>query len=159
MSFLQFAVIVDQLVVFNKGNYMPQVAARINESQEKWLKDYFKTKSAGAEFILPWAVDIFFRALSSVRSSFTIEELKTIIECYKGKKVLPDHARLSFLLATVLSSCDEINLNEKYKVSRRSLETKLRNLDDTEATVLMIWASAFWVSKNFTTSIDEYVRK
>ena len=35
---------------------MPQVAARINEQQERWLKDYFRTKSAGAEFILPWAV-------------------------------------------------------------------------------------------------------
>ena len=40
---------------------MPQVAARINEQQERWLKDYFRTKSAGAEFILPWAVDTFFR--------------------------------------------------------------------------------------------------
>ena len=30
---------------------MPQVAARINEQQERWLKDYFRTKSAGAEFI------------------------------------------------------------------------------------------------------------
>ena len=36
---------------------MPQVAARINDEQERWLKDYFRTKSAGAEFILPWAVD------------------------------------------------------------------------------------------------------
>jgi hypothetical protein len=28
---------------------MPQVAARINADQERWLKDYFRTKSAGVE--------------------------------------------------------------------------------------------------------------
>ena len=28
---------------------MPQVAARINQQQERWLKDYFRTKSAGAD--------------------------------------------------------------------------------------------------------------
>lgn len=45
---------------------MPQVAARINDEQERWLKDYFRTKSAGAEFILPWAVDTFFRAMANI---------------------------------------------------------------------------------------------
>ncbi len=29
---------------------MPQVAARITHDHEQWLKNYFKTKSAGAEF-------------------------------------------------------------------------------------------------------------
>ena len=46
---------------------MPQVAARINDEQERWLKDYFRTKSAGAEFILPWAVDTFFRAMANIK--------------------------------------------------------------------------------------------
>ncbi len=40
---------------------MPQVAARITHDHEQWLKNYFRTKSAGAEFILPWAVDMFFK--------------------------------------------------------------------------------------------------
>jgi len=50
---------------------MPQVAARISEQQERWLKDYFLAKSAGAEFILPWAVDTFFRAITSIKSIFS----------------------------------------------------------------------------------------
>ena len=54
---------------------MPQVAARINEQQERWLKDYFRTKSAGAEFILPWAVDTFFRAITTIKGTFTGPEL------------------------------------------------------------------------------------
>ena len=61
---------------------MPQVAARINDDQERWLKDYFRTKSAGAEFILPWAVDTFFRAITSIKHMFSAAELKTIVEAH-----------------------------------------------------------------------------
>lgn len=66
---------------------MPQVAARINEQQERWLKDYFRTKSAGAEFILPWAVDTFFRAITT------------------SKAHLPDRNSKPFLKLTVISVC------------------------------------------------------
>ena len=65
---------------------MPQVAARINDEQERWLKDYFRTKSAGAEFILPWAVDTFFRAMANIKQMFTAGELKTIVEAHKDTR-------------------------------------------------------------------------
>ena len=68
---------------------MPQVAARINEQQERWLKDYFRTKSAGAEFILPWAVDTFFRAITTIKGTFTGPELKTILEAHRDQRLLP----------------------------------------------------------------------
>ena len=70
---------------------MPQVAARINEQQERWLKDYFRTKSAGAEFILPWAVDTFFRAITTIKGTFTGPELKTILEAHRDQRLLPAH--------------------------------------------------------------------
>ena len=66
---------------------MPQVAARINEQQERWLKDYFRTKSAGAEFILPWAVDTFFRAITTIKGTFTGPELKTILEAHRDQRL------------------------------------------------------------------------
>ena len=137
---------------------MPQVAARINDDQEKWLKDYFRTKSAGAEFILPWAVDTFFRALSVIRAMFTEAELKTIVEAHKETRLMPDHTRLSYLLVRVIDVCDTNGLHKKHGASRTSLETKLRQLDDTQATALMIWAAAFWVSKNCSSeNLDSYV--
>mgnify|MGYP000908055158 CR=1 FL=1 len=68
---------------------MPQVAARINEQQERWLKDYFRTKSAGAEFILPWAVDTFFRAITTIKGTFTGPELKTILEAHRDQRLIP----------------------------------------------------------------------
>ena len=138
---------------------MPQVAARINEDQERWLKDYFRTKSAGAEFILPWAVDTFFRAITSIKSSFTPGELKTIVEAHKEVRLLPDTTRLSYLLLRILDACETNNIHTIHGASKTTLEAKIKRLDDTQATAIMVWASAFWVSKNCTAdSLDEYIR-
>ncbi len=137
---------------------MPQVAARINEDQEKWLKDYFRTKSAGAEFILPWAVDIFFRAINSVKQNFTPAELKTIVEVHKDLRLSPEQTRLSYLLLRVNDYCEMNAVHEKHGASRTSLEAKLKKLDDTQATALMIWSSAFWVSKSCSADdLDHYI--
>ena len=137
---------------------MPQVAARINEQQERWLKDYFRTKSAGAEFILPWAVDTFFRAITTIKSTFTGPELKTIIEAHRDLRLLPDHTRLSYLLLRVGDLCEQSGLHTRSGASRSSLEAQLTRLDDTEATALMVWASAFWVSRNCSAeNLDDYI--
>ena len=130
------------------GAFMPQVAARINDEQERWLKDYFRTKSAGAEFILPWAVDTFFRAITNIKTIFSAAELKTIVEAHKDIKLMPDHSRLNYLLLRVTDACDMNNIHLRHGASKSSLEAKLKGLDDTQATALMVWASAFWVSRN-----------
>ena len=138
---------------------MPQVAARINNEQERWLKDYFRTKSAGAEFILPWAVDTFFRAITNIRQMFSVAELKTIVEAHKDMKLMPDNTRLSYLLLRMQDACEGNSVHLRYGASKSSLESKLKTLDDTQATALMVWASAFWVSRNCTAdNLDEYIR-
>jgi len=138
---------------------MPQVAARISDEQEKWLKDYFRTKSAGAEFILPWAVDTFFRAISSIKAIFSGAELKTIVEAHKDLKLLPDHTRQSYLLLRIADACNVGNLHVRHGASKSSLEAKVKRLDDTQATALMVWASAFWVSRNCSAeNLDEYIK-
>lgn len=138
---------------------MPQVAARISQDQEKWLKEYFRTKSAGAEFILPWAVDTFFRATALIKSQFSSAELKTIVDAHKDLKLLPDHTRLSYLLLRLNDACDVGKVHIKHGASRETLEAKLKTLDDTQAAAIMIWAAAFWVSKNCTTdSLEEYIK-
>ncbi len=138
---------------------MPQVAARINVEQERWLKDYFRTKSAGAEFILPWAVDTFFRAITGIKQIFSASELKTIVEAYKDTKLVPESTRLTYLLLRVSDACEINAIHMRHGASRSSLESKLKTLDDTQATALMVWASAFWVSKNCSAeNMDEYIK-
>lgn len=138
---------------------MPQVAARINEDQERWLKDYFRTKSAGAEFILPWAVDTFFRAITGIKQIFNSAELKTIIDSYKDTRLTPESTRVSYLLLRVNDACDMNAVHIRHGANRNSLESKIKSLDDTQATALMVWASAFWVSRNFSVdNLDEYIK-
>lgn len=138
---------------------MPQVAARISQDQEKWLKDYFRTKSAGAEFILPWAVDTFFRAISAIKNTFTPGELKTIVEAHKDIRLLPDHTRVSYIVLRVVDACDLNMIHTKHGASKANLEAKLKRLDDTQATALMVWAAAFWVSRNCDAdNLDEYIK-
>ena len=138
---------------------MPQVAARITTDQEKWLKDYFKTKSAGAEFILPWAVDVFFKSIRNVSSDFSVAELKTILESHKEVKLLPNQSKQAYLLLRVEEACDEHNVHIQHGASKSNLEVKLRRLTDLHATALMIWATAYWVSKAWNgVSVEDYVK-
>lgn len=138
---------------------MPQVAARISDIQERWLKDYFRTKSAGAEFILPWAVDTFFRAIRAIKENFSSAELKTIVEAHKAVKLLPAQTRLSYLQLHLQDACETGRLDTKNGINRAMLEAKLARLDDTQATALMVWASAFWVSRNCSAeNLDEYIK-
>ena len=138
---------------------MPQVAARVTDEHEQWLKEYFRTKSAGAEFVVPWAVDTFFRSINAVRGQFSAGELKTIIEAHKDVKLLPDQSRLAYLQLRVQDACDLSMLHTKHGASKANLEAKIKRLNDTQAAALMIWATAYWVSKEqVDTDLDDYVR-
>lgn len=138
---------------------MPQVAARVTDEHEQWLKEYFRTKSAGAEFVVPWAVDTFFRSINAVRGQFSAGELKTIIEAHKDVKLLPDQSRLAYLQLRVQDACDLNMLHTKHGASKANLEAKIKRLNDTQAAALMIWATAYWVSKEqVDTDLDDYVR-
>lgn len=138
---------------------MPQVAARITDDHEKWLKEFFKTKSAGAEFILPWAVDVFFKSIRNVSSEFSVAELKTLLESHKEVKLLPNQSKQAYLLLRVEEACDEKSVHIKHGASKSNLEVKLRRLTDLQATALMIWATAYWTSKSWNdVSVDDYVK-
>ena len=138
---------------------MPQVAARISDDQERRLKDYFRTKSAGAEFILPWAVETFFRAITGIKQIFSASELKTIVDAHKDVRLLPENTGRSYLVFRISDACDLIGLQLRHGASKSSLESKLNTLDDTQSTALMVWASAFWVSKNCSAeSLDDYIK-
>jgi len=139
---------------------MPQVAARVSDEHEQWLKEYFRTKSAGAEFVVPWAVHTFFRTINTIRGSFSTPELKTILEAHKDVKIMPDQSRLAYLQLRVQDACDLGLVHTKYGASKANLEAKLKRLSDTQAAAIMIWASAYWVSNAWgDMPMDDYVRE
>lgn len=137
---------------------MPQVAARINTEQERWLKEYFRSKTAGAEFILPWAVDAFFRSITAIKKLFTHAELMAILEMHRDVRLHPEHARASFLALRVEEACDIAHIHERFNASKSSLLSKVKSLNDTDATALMVWASAYWVSRSISPgNMENYI--
>ena len=138
---------------------MPQVAARITHDHEQWLKNYFRTKSAGAEFILPWAVDMFFKTLKSVAAEFSVSEMKTILEAHRDAKLLPNQSKQAYFLLRIEEACNERGIHTQNNTSRSTLELKIKRLTDIQATALMIWATAYWTSKVWNgVPVEDYVK-
>ena len=100
-----------------------------SDEQDVWIREHFRSRTAGAEFMLPWTIDAWFSTVSALKSLFTPAELKTIIDAHKNIVIDTSHLRLTHL---------------KHGSSPRNLETKFRQLDDAQASVLILWASAFW---------------
>lgn len=114
------------------------------EEQDVWLKEHFRSRKAGAEFMLPWTIDFWVCTVIALKSLFTPAELKTIIEAHKNLIVDTSHLHLTHLLLHVMEQCDRKEIYKKYGTDPYSLETKFRQLDDAQASVLILWASAFW---------------
>ena len=114
------------------------------DEQDVWLKEHFCSRTAGAEFMLPWTIDTWFNTVSALKPLFTAAELKTIIDAHKNIVIDTSHLRLTHLLIHVMEYCDRKELYQKYGSSPRNLETKFRQLDDAQASVLILWASSFW---------------
>ncbi len=139
---------------------MPQVAARITSEYEKRMKSLFRTKSAGAEFLLPWMLDALDRCLRDIKNEFGIAELKTVVEAYrKIAKLTPEHCRLDYFQLRMTEACKEEHLHTKHGASWPSLQRKMERFDDLHATAAVIWGVAFWQSPmSKEISLDEYVK-
>lgn len=138
---------------------MPQVAARITDEVEKRLQHQFKTKSAGAEFLLPWVAETFARCMTKLKHEFSVNELKTFVAAYKRTtRLLPESCRLAYLKVRMREACNEEFVNTDFGTSWPALERKLERLDDTHAAALMVWSAAYWTSPRLAeVSLDDYV--
>lgn len=114
------------------------------DEQDVWLREHFRSRTAGAEFMLPWTIDTLFGTVAALKSLFTPAELKTIIDAHKNIVIDTSHLRLTHLLLHVMEQSDRKELYKKHGSNPRNLETKFRQLDDAQASVLILWASAFW---------------
>lgn len=59
----------------------------------------------------------------------------------------------------VEEACETESVHNNHGVSWPNLEAKLKRLSDVHSTALMIWASAYWVSKVWNgVSFEEYIK-
>lgn len=129
----------------------------INAQQSAQIKDYYRTKHAGTEFILPWAVDVFFTAVAHIKEYFSTAELKTIVAAHHYVQLSMESTNATALQLLIQSACDRDAVHIQYGASREVLEAKIRKLDDKDAVALMVWAASFWTSgKTSAADLDAY---
>ena len=114
------------------------------EEQDTWLKELFQSRRAGAEFMLPWTIDTYVTTVASLKKTFSPAELKTFIDAHKDVELAPEDLRAAHLLLQVMERCDSDGLHSRHGADPRDLKAKFRQLDDSKAAVLILWASAFW---------------
>lgn len=133
--------------------------AHIDEQQSTKIKDYYRTKHAGAEFVLPWAVDVFFTAIAHIKEVFSGPELKTIVTAHRSLRLSTDNANAASLRALLYEVCERDALHMRHRASRDVLDAKIRKLDDKDAAALMVWASSFWLNgKTSPADLDAYTK-
>ena len=130
---------------------------RYADEQDSWLKDLFQSRTAGAEFMLPWTIDTYFTTMTALKKMFSAAELKAIIEAHRDAVLDTSHLRLAHLLLQVLERDDSADMH-RHGSSPVALENKCRRLDDTQAAVLILWASAFWRGRDCSDqSMEKYI--
>ena len=128
------------------------------EDQEQWLKEHFRTDAAGAEFTVPWTVDTLFRTVAALKAQFSAAELRIVIEAHKDAVPSTPRLRLSHLLIQVTERCERDAVHERHGASLAQLQSRLRQLDDQQAAVFIIWASAFWRGQNTSAeALEKYI--
>ena len=129
-----------------------------HEEQDTWLKDLFQSRRAGAEFMLPWTIDTYVTTVTALKQIFSAAELKTVIDAHEGVSIDTSHLRVAHLLLQVMDRCDRDGIHERHGSEPRTLESKCRQLDDTKAAVLILWASSFWRGKNTSEqAMEKYI--
>ena len=90
-----------------------------SDEQDVWIREHFRSRTAGAEFMLPWTLDTWFGTVSALKSLFTPAELKTIIDAHKNIVIDTSHLRLTHLLIHVMASFNS-SFSFHFRRSKRS---------------------------------------
>ena len=138
---------------------MKNINARVSEKSEKFLTENFRSKGAGAEYILaalPAASRKFIGL--DMKGRFTSHELKLMIDVMNGTILTPEIAGLH-LPINVRDGIALDGLDEKWSIDGKALEAKLTQMSTPELLILEIWIQGFWqaVPTDCGQDLDEYI--
>ena len=138
---------------------MKNINARVNEKTETFLTDNFRTKSAGAEYILAaWpAASRKFIGLD-MKGKFTAGEIKLMIDVMNGTMLSHEMAG-QHLPLNVTDGIMLDNLDEKFGVDAVKLNRDLAGMSTPELMILEIWIQGFWHAvTDHGQDMDEYIQ-
>lgn len=112
-----------------------KIAPRVSADVEAWLSKNFKSKCAGAEFILPWVINQTRCAMVELPNIITgngIEAMEEVIQAnYTGRTLDPRQCRPQWLAG--LAEGANLTNSEKH-----SLQDEIFKLSDVQALALVL---------------------
>jgi hypothetical protein len=137
---------------------MKKIGPLISETTDKFLLGAFRTRNAGATYIMEMTPALYAREIHSLKGLFTIPELCLIVDAFEGasSSLVPRSAGQNLCLR-VKDGIELDHLDRKWKtpfaVSPGGPEPplaifeKIKGLSAFSKACLEIWASAFWERK------------
>lgn len=138
---------------------MKNINARANERTEKYLAGNFRTKGAGAEYILAaWPAAARKFICLDMKGKFTAGELRLMIDVMNGTMLSPEMAG-QHLSLNVADGIALDALDKKLEVDAETLNKKLAEMSTPELMILEIWIQGFWEAvTNHGQDLDEYIK-
>jgi hypothetical protein len=130
------------------------------DEQDSWLKERFRTHTAGAEFMLPWALDKYVLSVQHIKQIFSAAELKTIIESYKNTLLTDAVLDAVHLQAQLTERCAQNDIPARFGSSLENIARLCSTLDDAQIISLIVWAASFWRSQTCSAqAMEKYVNR
>jgi len=139
---------------------MEETTQIIIEATAQVLRDYFITLNSGTEYVLNAFAPLFLLTLCGLRSKFTDDELKLIIDTFNATHLTPWLAGHH-----IIDSCrDAINgngLDKAWVVDKKTFLEKIKSLTIFQAACLEIWANGFWYGDpgNKELNMEKWIKK
>ena len=131
------------------------VGPKISEQTADFLSEHFKSRNAGAEYILEASSYLYRKALLNLKGKFSHEELCLIIQVLEKISLYPlmagQHLVEQVKDAVLLGDRDNI-----VKISELEFLDRLDKLSLFQMACLEIWAKKYWLNESGH-DIDKYV--
>ncbi len=108
---------------------------------------------SGAEFALPWVIDITFKHVQEFKKLFSKSELESLVQAHRDIRLEDSWPEKKFLINRIEAYFTIEKSVPLSTSTKTALLLKLRRLDDCEAVTLSVWARSFWYH-NTQQSID-----
>ena len=138
---------------------MKNVNARVSDKTETFLGSHFRTRSAGAEYMLAaWQAASRKYVGIDMKGKFTPGELRLMIDVMNGTILSPEMAGQR--LAMNVSDGMELDaMDEKWGVDAEQINYKLSTMSTPELMILEIWIQGFWQAvTDRNQGLEEYIQ-
>ena len=130
------------------------IAPLTTPATDEFLDGWFKTRNAGAAFIIEALPSLFTKSVRSMAGRYGLNELKFILDCFTGQKKVNPYMSGSQIIALAITGL-QTGKGQRWGVDE-SIMKKLHAEPAFNLVVLEIWATKFWVDGN---DADEWIAK